>query len=413
MLPDSGCFLKMRRRAAKPVRLREAILLQAGLSLSLALETRELTRIDAVTAADWNRLDGAQCPFLRHEFLAALERHGCVGRSTGWTPAHLALFDGGQLVAAAPVYRKAHSWGEFVFDFSWAQAHERHGLPYYPKLLLAVPFSPINSQRLLTAPGMQAATLRRQLIAALQERCAAGALSSVHALFVGEEERGAFAAAGWLARSDVQFHWHNRGYASFEQYLAGMRSEKRKQLRRERRRVAEDGIHYLTLHGGQITPAQLRFAFDVHSRTFHLHGHPPYLNLPFFEEIAARLGESLMVKLAMHGSTPVAAAIFLVATDTLYGRYWGSAGDHHSLHFETCYHQGIDYCIERGLARFEPGTQGEHKLARGFEPATTYSAHYIADSRFRAAIAEFLGREHEAVDQYADSAAAHTPYHRS
>src|SRR5690606_11939698 len=192
---------------------------------------------------------------------------------------------------------------------------------------------------------------------------------------------------GWLSRGDVQFHWHNRGYACFEDYLAGMRSEKRKQLRRERRRVAESGIRYLTLHGRDITPGQLRFAFEMHRRTFHQHGHDPYLTLEFFERIARELGDAFMVKLAMLGEAPVAAAIFLIGGDTLFGRYWGAAGELHSLHFETCYYQGIDYCIERGLARFEPGTQGEHKLVRGFEPAATHSAHYIADPRFRAAIA--------------------------
>jgi predicted N-acyltransferase len=311
------------------------------------------------------------------------------------------------------VYRKAHSWGEFVFDFGWAQAYERHGLPYYPKLLLAVPFSPVNASRLLTAPDLPAAPLRQQLVQALMERCGPGNDSSAHALFIAEDERADFAAAGWLERSDVQFHWRNRGYASFEDYLATMRSEKRKQLRRERRRVAEDGIRYLTLHGHDITPAQLRFAFEMHRSTFHRHGHPPYLNLAFFEEIAAALGDALMVKLAVCGDTPVAAAIFLASTDTLFGRYWGAAGDFHSLHFETCYHQGIDYCIERGLSRFEPGTQGEHKLARGFEPTPTWSAHFIADARFRDAISSFLEREHEAVTQYADSAAGHTPFHRS
>lgn len=377
------------------------------------MEIREQSGIDAIPAADWNRLRGAQCPFLRHEFLAALEHCGCVGRGTGWTPAHLTLFDGGTLVAAAPVYRKAHSWGEFVFDFGWAQAYERQGLPYYPKLLLAVPFSPVNASRLLTAPDLPAAPLRQQLVQALMERCGAGGNSSAHALFIAEDERADFAAAGWLERSDVQFHWRNRGYASFEDYLATMRSEKRKQLRRERRRVAEDGIRYLTLHGHDIPPAQLRFAFEMHRSTFHRHGHPPYLNLAFFEEIAAALGNALMVKLALCGDTPVAAAIFLASADTLFGRYWGAAGDFHSLHFETCYHQGIDYCIERGLSRFEPGTQGEHKLARGFEPTPTWSAHFIADARFRDAISSFLAREHEAVAQYADSAAGHTPFHRS
>jgi predicted N-acyltransferase len=377
------------------------------------VEIRELSRIDAIAADRWNSLQGTACPFLRHEFLAALEHTRCVGSGTGWTPAHLALFEGEELLAAAPVYRKTHSWGEFVFDFGWAQAHERHGISYYPKLLLAVPFSPINAPRLLTAPHRPAEDLRGGLIAALEARCASDELSSAHALFIGEAERPAFAAAGWLERSDVQFHWRNRGYRDFDDYLAGMRSEKRKQLRRERRRIAEGGIHYVTAHGSDITPAQLRFAFDMHTRTFHQHGHPPYLNLAFFEEIAAKLGDALMVKIAMLGEEPVAAAIFLASADTLYGRYWGAAGEYHSLHFETCYHQGIDYCIGRGLARFEPGTQGEHKLARGFEPTATWSAHHIADPRFREAIAQFLAREHDAVAQYSDGAAAHTPFHRS
>ena len=204
----------------------------------------------------------------------------------------------------------------------------------------------------------------------------------------------------------------NLGFASFEDYLAGMRSEKRKQLRRERRRISEGGIHFRTLHGSDITPQELRFAFQMHQRTFLLHGHEPYLNLEFFERIAHTLGEAFMVKLAMREGTPVAAAIFLADADTLYGRYWGAQDELHSLHFETCYYQGIEYCIERGLARFEPGTQGEHKLVRGFEPTLTRSAHYITDPRFRQAIAAFLEEERAAVSRYARVAGAHTPFHR-
>jgi predicted N-acyltransferase len=379
----------------------------------LPIQIRELDSIGDVPAAAWNSLAGTGCPFLRHEFLAALEDSGCVGPGTGWTPACLAAFDGDELVAAAPVYRKLHSWGEFVFDFSWAQAYARHGLDYYPKLVVAVPFSPVNSARLLTAPAREAGPLRRLLIEALVQRCREQGLSSVHALFISGEEREAFTAAGWLAREDVQFHWSNRGYAGFEEYLAQMRSEKRKQVRRERRRIAEQGITFRTRHGHDITPEELRFACEMHQRTFHLHGHEPYLNLEFFERIARALPGSFMVKLAMLGKEPVAAAIFLSGAGTLYGRYWGARGELHSLHFETCYYQGIEYCIEHGLARFEPGTQGEHKLVRGFEPALTYSAHFIADGRFRDAIARYLEEERAAVDRYAGSAAAHTPFHRA
>jgi uncharacterized protein len=376
------------------------------------MQVRELSSIDSVAARDWNALSGTECPFLRHEFLAALEHSGCVGEDTGWIPAHLALTQNGRLVAAAPIYRKWHSWGEFVFDFGWAQAHERHGLPYYPKLVVAVPFSPVNAPRLLLAPDLPAAPLREQLVREIMARCAAERLSSAHALFVTDAELDTLTAHGWLARSDVQFHWHNRGYTSFEEYLATFRSEKRKQIRRERRRATEEGIHFLTLHAADISPGQLRFAFDVHRRNFQLHGHPPYLNYACFEELAARLGDALMVKLACRGDTPVAAAVFLASREVLYGRYWGAIGDFHSLHFETCYHQGIDYCIERGISRFEPGTQGEHKIVRGFEPAPTHSAHYIAEPRFRRAIADVLARERTAVEDYSDSAAAHVPFHR-
>jgi len=376
------------------------------------MQARELQRIDAVAAADWNALSGTDCPFLRHEFLAALEHSGCVGGKTGWTPAHLVLVDDGRLVAAAPVYRKAHSWGEFVFDFGWAQAHERHGLRYYPKLVLAVPFSPVNAARLLLAPDLPAEPLRLRLIRELMARCQADGISSAHALFLNAAELATCTAEGWLARGDVQFHWHNRGYASFEDYLGTFRSEKRKQMRRERRRVAEEGIGFLTLHGGDITPAQLRFVFDVHERNFRRHGHEPYLNYACFEEMARTLGSALLVKLACRGEQPVAAAVFLVSREALYGRYWGAVGDFHSLHFETCYHQGIEYCIEHGIGRFEPGTQGEHKIVRGFEPMPTHSAHYIAEPRFREAIADFLQRERVAMADYSESAASHVPFHR-
>lgn len=377
------------------------------------MQFRELTAIDEVPAAEWNALDGAACPFLRHEFLAALEHTDCVGPGTGWTPAHVALFDGDRLMAAAPAYRKEHSWGEFVFDFSWAQAYARHGLAYYPKLLVAVPFSPINSARLLVCRNGEPDALRDALVEELQRRCAAHHLSSAHATFLDAADRAAFERRGWLLRSDVQFHWHNQGFADFESYLATFRSDKRKQARRERRRIAEAGIRIDTLRGSELDEATLGFVHAVHARTFHAHGHEPYLGLETFGELARTLGECLVVKLARQGGRPVAAAVFLAGPDALYGRYWGATGDFHSLHFELCYHQGIEFCIEQRLARFEPGTQGEHKVARGFVPSHTWSAHYIADPRFRSAIADVLEREAAHVDAYAEAVAAHVPYHRA
>jgi uncharacterized protein len=377
------------------------------------IEVRELASIDDVPAADWNRLDGTDCPFLRHEFLAALEHCACVGGDTGWNSAHLALFEDQQLVAAAPVYRKTHSWGEFVFDFAWAQAYARHGLDYYPKLVCAVPFSPINHTRLLCAPDQPRDALREQLINLLMRRCADQQLSSAHALFISDAERAAFASRGWLTRTDVQFHWHNAGFADFEEYLATFRADKRKQMRRERRRCAEAGITFDTLHGSDLTPELLQFIHAAHARTFRLHGHEPYLNLACLTEIARTLGNLLMVKLARQQGEPVAAAIFFKSADALYGRYWGAVGDFHSLHFEACYHQGIDYCIANGLARFEPGTQGEHKVVRGFVPAYTHSAHYIADPRFREAIGDYLKREADGVADYAATIAEHAPFRRA
>jgi predicted N-acyltransferase len=372
------------------------------------IELRELHSIDEVPAADWNALEGTGCPFLRHEFLAALEHAGCVGKRTGWTPAYLAATEQGRLVAATPAYRKSHSWGEFVFDFGWAQAYERHGLAYYPKLICAVPFSPINSPRLLFAPGRR--DLQRLLIQELQDRCAWESASSAHALFIDADECDAFAAQGWLLRHDVQFHWRNAGYASFDGFLDTLKAEKRKKVRRERRRCEEAGITFETLSGRQLTPELLHFIHHVHARTFVQHGHEPYLNLAFFTELASTLGDALLVKLARQQGRAVAAAIFLWSPTALYGRYWGALDDFHSLHFEACYHQGIEFCIEHGLQRFEPGTQGEHKVMRGFTPATTWSAHYIADPRFREAIGDFLAREGAAVDAYADQIAEHSPY---
>jgi len=376
-------------------------------------EVRELRAIDEVPAADWNALAGADCPFLRHEFLAALEHNGCVGRNTGWLPGHLAVFDEGRLRAAAPVYRKTHSWGEFVFDFGWAQAYARNGLAYYPKLQCAVPYSPINSPRLLIAPDADVATMADRMIHALEQRCATQELSSAHATFIAASECEHFARHGWLLRSDVQFHWHNAGYRSFDEYLAGFRAEKRKQVRRERRRIEEAGLQILTLRGSSLTEPQLEFIHQVHAATFHAHGHEPYLNVGFFREVARTLGDAMLVKLATLGSQPVAAAIFFVGPDALFGRYWGAAGSFHSLHFELCYHQGIEFCITEGLARFEPGTQGEHKVARGFVPSHSWSAHHIADPRFRTAIADFLSREAVAVEEYAETVNAHVPYRRT
>jgi hypothetical protein len=369
-----------------------------------------LSSIAGIGASEWNALGAAASPFMRHEFLAALEETGCIGAQAGWQPRYLVLRDAHGPAAAVASYIKNHSYGEFVFDFAWARAYERIGRRYYPKLTVAAPFTPATGPRLLVRPDLNSGAYADRLLAGLEQRASGSGVSSVHALFLDEPARAACAARGWLLRRDCQFHWVNRGYAHFEAYLASFTAEKRKKVRRERRRVAEAGVHFHTRSGAELEPALLARIYELHRDTFLRHGHEPYLSLEFFAQIARTMPESLMVKLALHGRSVVAAAIFFVGASTLYGRYWGAAADYHSLHFEACYHQGIEYCIERGLARFEPGTQGEHKVSRGFEPAFTWSAHFIADERFRAAIAAYLAEEGAAVEAYAHGVQQHVPY---
>jgi predicted N-acyltransferase len=358
----------------------------------------------------WNALGAAGNPFTRHEFLAALERNHCVGARSGWQPRYLTLRDATGLAAAAATFIKTHSFGEFVFDFAWAKAYERIGRRYYPKLTLAAPFTPATGPRLLVRPDLDRAGLAERLLKELEHHAQTQGLSSVHALFLDEAARAACAQRGWLLRRDCQFHWINRGYGDFEDYLASFTAEKRKKARRERRRVEEAGVRFETRTGSELDKRLLDRIYELHRDTFLRHGHEPYLSRAFFTEIAQTLPDSLMVKLALHGRTVVAAAIFFVSAEALFGRYWGAAADYHSLHFETCYHQGIEFCIERGIARFEPGTQGEHKVSRGFEPALTWSAHYIADQHFRAAIADYLAQEGAAVEAYAHEVQTHVPY---
>jgi hypothetical protein len=383
---------------------------------------RFLRSIADIDAAGWNALVGAGSgasaaaaqPFLSHEFLLALEESACAVARTGWEPQHLILEDGDhKLLGALPLYRKSHSRGEFVFDFSWANAYAQHGLNYYPKLLSAIPFTPVSGPRLLVAPQAQPRAVADTLIRLAGEYARSEGLSSWHVLFPAEGELETLARAGLIQRRDCQFHWYNRGYDSFESFLATFTAEKRKKAKRERRRVAEAGIEFETRFGSDMDDKLWGTVYEFYADTFYRHGHEPYLNLRFFKLICERVPDKLMLKIARHGRSPIAVAIFFVGEDTLYGRYWGAGGNYHSLHFETCYYQGIEYCIERGLQRFEPGTQGEHKVPRGFEPTLVGSAHYIADKRFAAAIRDFAAREARGVDDYAAAVKEHVPYHRS
>lgn len=374
---------------------------------------RFLGSIADVGAAEWNALAGTAQPFLRHEFLLSLEESGCTTPRTGWAPRHAVVGDAqGRLLGALPLFVKTHSRGEFVFDFAWANAYAQYGLKYYPKLLSAVPFTPVTGPRLLVDPTIDDKSMSEALTRAAIDYARSERLSSWHVLFPSSGNLRALNGAGLIERRDCQFHWFNRGYGSFDDFLATFTAEKRKKAKRERRRVTEAGIDFDTRLGGEMTDSLWKTVYEFYADTFYRHGHEPYLNLHFFKLVSARMPERMMLKIARQGKTPIAVAIFFVGEDALYGRYWGAGGNYHSLHFETCYYQGIEYCIEHRLGSFEPGTQGEHKVPRGFVPTLTSSAHYITDERFADAIRDFAAREARGVDHYASSVNEHVPYHR-
>lgn len=365
--------------------------------------------IDEIAPEAWNALTDPRYPFLRHEFLAAAERHRCASPETGWTPCHVALYEAGRLVGAMPLYEKTHSWGEFVFDWAWADAYRRAGLAYYPKLVSAVPFTPATGDRLLTREA-GAAEHRAALLAGVVEHARERGLSSAHVLFPRGEELPALAQAGFRVRKDCQFQWRNRGYADFDDFLGDFSSAKRKKARRERRRVAEAGIRFRNLAADELGEAEWADVFRLLSHTFMRRGNLPYLSLEFFLELRLTLPSAVRVVVAEYETDIVAAAVFYRGSDTLYGRYWGSDDDYHSLHFETCYYQGIEYCIGEGIVLFEPGTQGEHKIRRGFLPSATWSAHWLAHPQFADAVGRYLAEEREHVDDYIEAAATHSPF---
>ncbi|HXV25146.1 MAG TPA: GNAT family N-acetyltransferase [Alphaproteobacteria bacterium] len=354
--------------------------------------------IEAVAAAQWEACAGSGNPFLGHAFLKALEESGSVGPGTGWRPAHLLLEDpGGDLIGAAPLYLKSHSLGEYVFDQGWAEAWERAGGRYYPKLQSAVPFTPVPGPRLLVRSGTNTATIRaalaRGLIAAAEEL----KVSSLHVTFAMPEDIEALTAAGFLKRTGVQFRWENRGYRSFEEFLDTLSSRKRKAIRKERAAVAEAGVTLRALHGPELTSRHWDLFFRFYISTSDRKWGSPYLTREFFDLLGARLGKRVVLIFAERKGQAVAGALNLRGDNTLYGRNWGCSIDIPFLHFEACYYQAIDYAIAHGLARVEAGAQGEHKIQRGYLPVETASAHWIADPGFRKAVADFLKRERAAV----------------
>jgi len=369
--------------------------------------------IDELPDDQWNALAGGDAPFLRHEFLAAMEHHGCVGERFGWLPRHLALRDErDQLLAVAPCYLKFNSYGEFVFDWAWADAYQRAGRPYYPKLVIAAPYTPATGSRVLTGASPRRAELAAALIQGSVQVAERLGVSGLHWLFTSEDETAWMRVAGLMPRLGCQFHWHNDGYASVDDLLATFSAEKRKKVRRERRRVAESGVQIRRVRGDQVSDAEWSIFHRLYEDTFDKRGGIPTLTLPFFQEISRTMGEQLLLVLAEHDNEIVAAAFSLAGDNSLYGRHWGCAKEFHSLHFEACYYQGLEHCIEQGLGRFEPGAQGEHKISRGFLPTRTWSAHWIGDPSFRRPIGRFLEHEIEGMEDYIAEMQGRSPYRR-
>ena len=369
-----------------------------------------LDRLRDLPAAQWNALLTDAQPFVQHAFLSALEDSASVGPGTGWQAAHRLLVDAqGNLLAALPGYIKQHSYGEYVFDMAWADACARAGINYYPKLLTAVPFSPVSGARLL-GEGVAAAQLLDEVSASLS----AQGLSSWHVNFTdAAADQLLRGRDGWLERLGCQFLWHNRGYRDFTDFLDQLTSRKRKQLRKEREQVVAQGIEFDWRSGGQLSELEWDFVYACYANTYHVRGRQPYLTRSFFSLLAERMPETIRVVLARQNGRSVAMAFSLQAGDTLYGRYWGCLGDFDRLHFETCFYQGIDYAIAHGLRRFDAGAQGEHKLIRGFEPQLTRSWHYLCHPGLRAAVADFLQQEQLGVQAYAEQARALLPYRQA
>ena len=368
----------------------------------------------AIDAAAWNTLLEAQdapTPFLRHEYLSALHCSRSAGAETGWAPAWLTVEHRGALLGACALYLKAHSYGEYVFDWAWADAYERHGLAYYPKLLGAVPFTPVPGSRLLAVDDAARDLLLQALLALVRQQ----GLSSAHLLFLSDADRAACERAGWMLREGVQFHWQNREpapYADFDDFTRSLQRDKRKKIAQERRRVVEAGVSYALLEGAQIDAAAWDFFYRCYTLTYHAHRSTPYLTRAFFAETARTMPTHWLMVLARRGDERIAAS--LIALDPLrrvaYGRYWGAIEQVPCLHFDACYYQPLAWCIANGYQRFEGGAQGEHKMARGLLPVKTASAHWLADARFASAVGDFLQREGAGVGAYVDELNERNPF---
>lgn len=360
----------------------------------------------------WDRCAAESSPFTSYAFLSSLERSGAVGEQSGWLPYHwIAKSDDNEIIAVAPCYIKLHSYGEYVFDWSWAEAYDDHNLDYYPKIINAVPFTPSAGKRLLCQHDDQLPTLTALFTKDIREACKALSLSSAHVLFPQQNQTEELVRHSMMKRTGVQFHWHNYGYRHFDDFLSGMKARKRKSIKKERKQREAQGINIRILEGTAATERDWQEFYRFYRTTYYKRsGHRGYLNQAFFLALGKAMPENLVLMFADRGNSSVAGALYIKSDSTLFGRYWGCSEHNEFLHFELCYYQGIDYCILHGLSHFDAGAQGEHKLMRGFEPVLTYSVHHIVHDGFRHAIADFLRRETPHILAYRDDAQRHLPY---
>jgi predicted N-acyltransferase len=368
-----------------------------------------ISSLAEVGEAAWSALLAAQGetnPFLSYAFLHALHESGSASADTGWLPQYLAIRDGAELAAAMPLYVKSHSYGEYVFDWAWADAYHRNGIEYYPKLLSAIPFTPVTGSRLLARDGES----RAALLALLKAQQKSADISSTHVLYPPEEQAMQLHEAGFMLRSGVQFHWLNQGYADFEQFLSTLEHKKRKNIRAERRKVREAGVTMRQIRGHDATAEDWRFFHRCYSNTYAEHRSSPYLNLDFFQRIGATMPGNILLVVAERAGRAIASSLVIHTDDTLYGRYWGADEHLPCLHFETAYYQPLEFCIANGIATFEGGAQGEHKMARGFLPQKTWSAHWLAHPAFADAVERFLERESGGIDDYISELNERNPF---
>jgi uncharacterized protein len=364
--------------------------------------------LDEVSEAQWNSLCTSDYPFVRYQFLYALERSGSLD---GWHTQHLLVHEGNELIAALPLYLKDHSYGEYVFDWSWADAYRRYGFHYYPKLVSAIPFTPCTGLRLLVKDSSRLPLLLPARVAAIKTKAGALGASGWHCLFPDAAVSGALANLQIAQRQGAQFHWYNRGYHCWDDFVAAMNSRKRKNINKERRAVAGQGISFTHKSGSEISAEDWQMFYGFYRNTYlKRSGHAGYLTREFFNRLGATMAEHCLLVVAQQNERPIAAALFFVDSNSIYGRYWGCQAEYDFLHFETCYYQGIDYAIRHKLARFDGGAQGEHKIARGFEPVMTYSNHWLAREDFQQAINQFVAAESKSIADYIAEAKTYLPF---